>query len=389
MSNPFLLVFGPSSPPEEALHKEIQSTLVERGWSYKFVSPSRYLHADAMHNCHAPFHELINTDCFLIAPGFPFISKRNSDEYANLALQWISGKPKSLRQGGLYGEKHVASIINQIIDKCNPSFCLIWGDHRPFSLLALDIVAARSINHARIDRAFIPNSYKLFKSSITTSIAIGNPNNYAKRFSAELEQLSSTGQYIYKEASTEEVPSKPYVLFLGASDIDVGIYKSSRFKNSILLTYKSSLHAYHDIRHFLWRFHRLPCFYRPHPNSPSKSQQNIHCSLDQAIKSSTFVIGTPSSTLIRAYMLGKRVICIGRIEKSDILPFPQVDSKDAIYSLVTNNVSSSISYVEPDFERLSIYASSFLFGVPSALNNNLPLSVTPLVAHLEKIISHT
>jgi hypothetical protein len=198
--------------------------------------------------------------------------------------------------------------------------------------------------------------------------------------------MAESGQYIYKEDACNDVPAEPYVLFLGASDLDVGIYRASRFKASVMSAYKTSLHAYHDICRFLKRKHQISCFYRPHPFSPSRDQQNIHCSLDEAIKNASFVLGTPTSALIRAHMMGKKVICIGRLENSECLPFPQVDSRDDLHNLVDKSMGNEIIGSAPNVDTLSVYVSNYLFGFPSILNNNMPLSIAPLVSYLEEVV---
>ena len=386
MSSPSLIVFGPSSPQESELHKDLHRALVSKGWRYTFVTPKRYMLSDGMHDYGYRFQEYIDTDCFLTGPGKPFLNKHNSNEYSKLALQWIRNKPRGLRYLGLYGQDWVSSEIHRAIEKHKPTFALTWGDHRPFSLLALDIVENLSIKHARIDRAFVPNSYKLFSSCNPTTIAIGDPADDPKRYCSDLKLMAASGQYIYKENACNDVPAEPYVLFLGVSDLDVGIYRASRFKASVMSAYKTSLHAYHDICRFLKRNHKISCFYRPHPFSPSRDQQNIHCSLDEAIKNASFVVGTPTSALIRAHMMGKKVICIGKLENSEYLPFPQVDTRDDLHNLVSQLAGDTITGSAPDFDTLSIYASNCLFGFPSSLNNNMPLSITPLVSYLEEMI---
>lgn len=386
MSTPSVIMFGPSSPQEYELHKELHVTLASKGWRYTFVTPKRYDLKLCMHDYFYSFQEYIDTDCFLTGPGRPFVNKHNSKEFSQLALQWLSEKPKGFRYRGLYGEVKAASDIHRVIDKHKPTISLIWGDHRPFSLLALDIVASLSIKHARVDRAFIPNSYKLFRSSIDTTISIGDQAEDPSRYGSDLKTMALLGQYIYKEDAKSQVPAEPYVLFLGSSDLDVGIYRESRFKSNIMSAYKTSFHAFNDIRRFLRRNHMIACYYRPHPLSPSRDHQSIHCSLDEAIKHASFVVGTPTSTLIRAYMLGKKVICIGRLEESDCLPFPQVDLRDNIHKCVSQLVSSQYSHDDIDFNALSAYSSNFLFGFPSSINNNMPLSIAPLVSHLEEMI---
>lgn len=385
MTMPTLMVLGPSSPQEYVLHKDIEASLRSKGWHYIFVTPTRYMLNYSMHNYRFEFQEYIETDSFLTRPGRPFLNKRNSCEYSKLALQWIREKPKGLRFWGLFGQDWVASEIHRLIEKYEPAFCLIWGDHRPFSLLALDIAEERCIKHARIDRGFIPNSYKLFSSSVPTSIFLEDPGVDPLRYCPNLKQIAGSGQYIYKEDAVSDVPAGPYVLFLGASDLDVGIYKASRFKASIMSAYKTSLHAYNDMRRYLKRKHKVSCFYRPHPFSPSRNKQNIHCSLDEAINNANVVVGTPTSALIRAHMLGKNVICIGRLENSDCLPFPQVDSRDDLRNLVSELIGDRAIDSVPNFKTLSTYTSSYLFGVPSSINNNIPLSVTPLINYVEEM----
>ncbi|MDP2060003.1 MAG: hypothetical protein Q8J97_09695 [Flavobacteriaceae bacterium] len=268
-----IIVFGPSSELEKVFFEDLFLKLRLVGIDTYFVTTEYYAPGDRMYDFGFDFQWRLDVDYMLITKTELFGRTKKTDEYLTVAAQWLSiAKSNPWFSCHKHAHKQICKVINEI----KPEFCLVWGDHRPFSLLAIDILHNLKINFSRIDRGFLPNSYRLYETSMNTSIKIPSIDVCDDDVEFGLREIHKNGGFTYQSSAQNGFIANKYVLFVGASDVDVGIYVEGRYKESILPFYKTSYDAYLDVKNYIESTYGIACFFKAHPFSPENNLTNIH-----------------------------------------------------------------------------------------------------------------
>lgn len=383
-----LIVFTPSSEPETVFFKRLRQDLLHKNINLLIVTTSFSSGNNNQYDFSLDFQIRLNTDLYFKKKIYNKVSPTQADipsEYILLLQKWKGAKANfsSIRF------RRTSKDIKKILKIFDPFYCLVWGDNRPFSLLALDVVKNTGIPFCRIDRGFIPNSYRLFKEANSENILLGL-NSFPsilveQKTINELINYSLNIKSVYfteNEVSRGDISKEKYVLFLAGNDIDIGIINGGRFKNKVLNSFGSSLDAYNFIKNYLKKYN-IDCFIRLHPNSPDAKKTNIEGKLEDLIQNALLVIGTATGTLFNAVMLNKPVICVGNYALNGTIPFEQTDDINKLIPLIKYYISQGkVLKSEERLHKLSVYFQCNLFGISTPKNNNININLNPLVNYL-------
>lgn len=381
-----LLIFSPSSELEKEFIQTLHEDLSLSKINLFFITTNRYKQKQKTFDFGFKFQIRLNYDLYFTK--YSFDSGSDPVEVSDEELNYIKNSwDSSLVTVSQDDVEAFKFTIQSIIVRLKPKLAVIWGDHRPFSIACLDVVKLCKVPHLRMDRSFIPNSYRLFDSAFSESVPVSLTQPDEQHLNEAYDALSKfVNSMTFTYSSTTEKTSleKPYVLFLAGNDIDVGLFPKSRYLNQFNSAFASSNDAYNYISSFLKEKYNIKCYYRVHPYSPFYSLTNAKGDIQTLINEAQFIIATPTGPLFHSALMNKKVLCIGDYSNVEQMPFIQVHTIDALHQSIAKMMTED-SFGLVDFNHMVDYCAKYLVVFSSDKNNYVSFNWKCLI---EKIRSY-